>query len=72
VSRSTPESFEKRQRERSKQLKRAEKLERRLLRNDEKKRAKAEEDDLPADGEAGDSPRAAGDEPPEDASRPER
>lgn len=42
MARSTPESFEKRQRERRKRQKREEKLERRLIRNDEKKLAKEE------------------------------
>lgn len=42
MARSTPESFEKRQRERRKRQKREEKLERRLIRNDEKKAAKEE------------------------------
>lgn len=37
----TPQSFEKRKRERDKQRKREEKLWRRLIRNEEKKRAKA-------------------------------
>jgi|GEM_PF-2570024 len=38
----SPQSFEKRQRERAKQRKREEKLERRLIRNEEKRRAKVE------------------------------
>lgn len=42
MGRSSPQSADKRQRERRKQLKRAEKLERRLLRHEEKKRTKAE------------------------------
>ena len=36
----SPQSFEKRQRERRKELKRREKLERRLIRNEEKRTAK--------------------------------
>ena len=40
MARATPESFEKRQRERRKRQKREDKLERRLIRNDEKRRAK--------------------------------
>jgi len=42
MARSSPQSFEKRQRERRKQMKRAEKFERRLIRNEEKRIAKAE------------------------------
>jgi len=42
MARSSPQSFEKRQRERRKQRKREEKLERRLIRNEEKRIAKAE------------------------------
>jgi len=42
MARSSPQSFEKRQRERNKQSKRAEKLELRLIRNEEKRLAKAE------------------------------
>ena len=49
MARSSPQSFEKRQRERRKQLKRAEKLERRLIRNEEKRLAKAEGDGEPID-----------------------
>ena len=43
MARSSPQSFEKRQRERRKQQKRAEKLERKLVRNEEKRFAKHEE-----------------------------
>ncbi|MFT4541336.1 MAG: hypothetical protein ACI841_000630 [Planctomycetota bacterium] len=42
MARPTPQSFEKRQRERRKQEKRAEKLERRLIRSEEKRRSKEE------------------------------
>ncbi len=42
MARSSPQSFQKRQRERQKQRKRAEKFERRLIRNEEKRIAKAE------------------------------
>jgi len=42
MARSSPQSFEKRQRERNKQTRRAEKLELRLIRNEEKRLAKAE------------------------------
>jgi len=38
----TPQSFEKRQRERSKQRKREEKLERRLIRSEEKRLTKSD------------------------------
>lgn len=44
MARPTPESFEKRQRERRKKEKRADKLERRLIRNEEKRFAKEEQD----------------------------
>ena len=54
MARPSPESFEKRQRERRKQRKRAEKLERRLIRNDEKKRAKTDPD------QAGENPLSEG------------
>ncbi len=47
MARSSPQSFEKRQRERRKQLKREEKFERRLVRNEEKRRAKAEAEGRP-------------------------
>ena len=53
MARPSPQSFEKRQREIRKRMKRAEKLERRLIRNDEKRRAKDAEtwpDDDPAAG----------------------
>jgi hypothetical protein len=49
MARSTPESFEKRQRERRKRQKREEKLERRLIRGDDKKDAK--EQGLPEETE---------------------
>jgi len=42
MARPSPQSFQKRQRERQKQRKRAEKLEARLVRNEEKRIAKAE------------------------------
>lgn len=42
MARPSPQSFQKRQRERQKQRKRAEKMERRLVRNEEKRIAKAE------------------------------
>lgn len=48
MARSSPQSFEKRQRERRKQQKREEKFERRLIRNDEKKRLKEEGVERPA------------------------
>jgi hypothetical protein len=41
MARSSPQSFEKRQRERNKQSRRAEKLELRLIRTEEKRLAKA-------------------------------
>ena len=44
MARSTPQSFQKRQRERRNQEKAAEKLERRLIRSEEKRRAKAGDD----------------------------
>ncbi|MEM6672123.1 MAG: hypothetical protein AAF726_04725 [Planctomycetota bacterium] len=44
MARSSPQSFQKRQRERRKQQERAAKLERRLIRNEEKKRAKEDGD----------------------------
>ncbi len=47
MARSTPQSFQKRQRERRKQQKREEKLERRLIRNEEKRIAKAEAEGKP-------------------------
>ncbi len=47
MARSSPQSFEKRQRERRKQQKREEKLERRLIRNEEKRRIKAEKEGRP-------------------------
>lgn len=51
MAKSSPQSFEKRQRERNKQNKRAEKLERRLIRNEEKRYAKMEENgELDEDG----------------------
>ncbi len=57
MARSTPQSFQKRQRERRKQQKREEKLERRLTRNEEKRRAKAELEgrtaEDPGEGDAG-------------------
>ena len=49
MARSSPQSFEKRQRERRKQQRREEKLERRLIRNEEKRRAKAEREGQPVD-----------------------
>lgn len=55
MARSTPESFEKRQRERRKRQKREDKLERRLIRNDEKRRAKDGEG-TPVDGEQTEEP----------------
>ena len=45
----SPQSFEKRQRERLKQRKREEKLARKLERNEEKKRAKEEGTERPGD-----------------------
>lgn len=63
MARSSPQSFEKRQRERRKQQKRAEKFERRLIRNEEKRRAKAE-------GEGPPAPMEDHEDPPED-SRPD-
>jgi hypothetical protein len=47
----TPQSFEKRQRERRKQLKREEKLERRLIRSEEKKLAGQEQPGQSEDSE---------------------
>ena len=44
MAKSSPQSFEKRQRERNKQNKRAEKLERRLIRSEEKRYERAERD----------------------------
>lgn len=49
MARSSPQSFEKRQRERSKAQKRAEKIERRLIRNEEKRRAKEDPNYVPRD-----------------------
>ena len=46
MGRSSPQSFEKRQRERRKQLKREEKFEQRLIRNEEKRLAKERGEDM--------------------------
>ena len=62
MARSTPETFEKRQRERRKREKREEKLERRLIRNEEKKRSRTEGEE-PAHGGQVDT-RGDGLEPP--------
>ncbi len=44
MARSSPQSFEKRQRERNKQARRAEKLELRLIRTEDKRLAKARDE----------------------------
>jgi hypothetical protein len=49
MARSSPQSFEKRQRERRKQQKREEKFEARLVRSEEKRLAKADPDGAGAD-----------------------
>ncbi len=61
---SSPQSFEKRQRERRKQLKRAEKLERRLIRSEEKRIAKEDPNYVPGEMEI--APDPTEDLPPED------
>ena len=47
MAKSSPQTFAKRQRERRKQLKRQEKLEARLIRAEEKRRAKCEAEGIP-------------------------
>jgi hypothetical protein len=61
MARSSPQSFEKRQRERRKQQKREEKLERKLIKSEDKRRAKAEADGVPwyDDNPEGQDPRDA-------------
>ena len=62
----TPQSFEKRQRERRKQMKREEKLERRLIRSEEKKLASQNPEDRDAntpDSKRGDNGEGEGEEP---------